>query len=324
MIKLWPLNETSVQLMKTVVAFFKLIRWPNLVFILLTQCLFYFCVYRSLVVDPLHVHNYRLFGLLCLASVLIAAAGYIINDYFDLQIDAINKPQKVVVDKLVKRRWAIIWHLILSGAGILISIYVSYKSGSKVIAAANLICVLLLWFYSTTFKKRNLSGNIIIAALTAWVIVVIYFFCGAGIDLWPNHVAPYDAKRFFSFTILYAGFAFIVSLIREVIKDMEDRFGDAKYHSRTMPIVWGIQTSKVFTGVWLVVCIAGLLLVQLYAWQLGWWIIAVYTLFCIVLPLLLILHKLYRAITPQDFHRLSTLIKLVMLAGILSMLFFVF
>ena len=91
-----------------------------------------------------------------------------------------------------------------------------------------------------------------------------------------------------------------------------------------MPMCWCLQTSKVFTGVWLVVCIAGLLLVQLYAWQLGWWLIAVYALVCIVLPLLLILRKLYRAITPADFHRLSTLIKLVRLAGILSMLFFVF
>ncbi|MBC7867066.1 MAG: geranylgeranylglycerol-phosphate geranylgeranyltransferase [Gloeobacteraceae cyanobacterium ES-bin-316] len=310
--------------MKLVAAFFKLIRWPNLLFIALTQGLFYFCVFeKTLLSGPASPADF-LFYMLVAASVMIAAAGYIINDYFDLHIDAINKPGKVVVDKILKRRWAIVWHWLLSGAGLLLSFYISYKLGNWIIFLANTGVVLLLWFYSTTFKKRILSGNIIIAALTAWVIVVVYFFCGADIEVWPQQPTSFDAKRFFKFTILYAGFAFIISLIREVVKDIEDMEGDARYHCRTMPIVWGVPTSKVFTAVWLVVCIAALAIVQLYAWQLGWWFITIYTVVLIILPLVFILRNLYKATVPADYHQLSSLVKFVMLAGILSMLFFIF
>lgn len=309
--------------MKLFAAFFKMIRWPNLFFIALTQSLFYFCVFENLLKVNLGQQVHIQFYFLLAASVFIAAAGYIINDYFDLSIDAVNKPQKVVIDRVIKRRWAIVWHWILSGLGLLLSLYISYKIGSWIIALANVLVVFVLWFYSTTFKKKLLTGNIIIAALTAWVIVVVYFFCGAHISLWHVDTAAMGA-RFFKFTVLYAGFAFMVSLIREVIKDIEDMEGDARYGCQTMPIVWGIPTSKVFTAVWLVVCIAALSIVQLYGWQLGWWIICIYTIVLVILPLIYILRGLYKAGTPADYHRLSTIIKMVMLAGILSMLFFIF
>ena len=101
-------------------------------------------------------------------------------------------------------------------------------------------------------------------------------------------------------------------------------YGDAKYDCKTMPVVWGVPATKVFVAVWIVVCIALLAIVQLYAWQSGWWISAVYSIVLIILPLVFILKDLYKAIIPANYHRLSTLIKLVMLTGILSMLFFKF
>ncbi len=310
--------------MKVIAAFFKLIRWPNLFFIALTQTLFYFCVFEQLLLDPsLHPQNHSLFYLLVTASVLIAAAGYIINDYFDLQIDIINKPQKVVVDKIIKRRWTIVWHWVLSGIGLLLSFYVSRQVGNWVIGIANVICVLLLWFYSTTFKKKLLSGNVIIAALTAWVIIVVYFFCGASFNIWARSNNNFNEPKFFKLTILYAGFAFIVSLIREVIKDLEDKEGDAQYKCKTMPIGWGVPATKVFTAVWLVVAIAALSIVQLYAWQSGWWWIVLYSVVLTIVPLIIILKRLYVANSAAEYHRLSTGIKLVMLTGILSMLFFI-
>ncbi len=140
--------------MKLIAAFFKLIRWPNLFFIALTQCLFYFCVFETMLNQPGYDHKHFLFYLLIVASVTIAAAGYIINDYFDLQIDAVNKPSKVVVDKIVKRRWAIIWHWFLSGIGILLSIYISYRIGNWLIAVANV-------------AARNLVNN-----SHAWLVVL--------------------------------------------------------------------------------------------------------------------------------------------------------
>lgn len=313
--------------MRVIGSFFRLIRWPNLLFIVLTQWLFYFVVIRSLQFEPysLNPRHHLLFYLLMSASIFIAAGGYAINDYFDLQIDTINKPHKVVVDRILKRRWIIVWHLVLSTAGIVISLYISFRTGYWIIAIANTICVLLLWFYSTHFKKQLLTGNLVISALTAWVIIVVYFFAGAGLlnyNGWHSDVWLFDIRKLYKLTIVYAGFAFIMSLIREVVKDMEDLYGDAQYQCRTMPLVWGIPVSKMFVAVWIVVCSAALFIIQLYMWQSGWWIDALYTALLIAVLLLYILRKLYRAQKPEDYHKLSNDIKWVMLTGILSMLFF--
>src|SRR4051812_3369985 len=117
--------------MKLVTAFFRLIRWPNLVFIVVTQLLFYYCIVVPIIQSPndtfFSFHN---FILLIIASVLIATAGYIINDYFDLNIDQVNKPQKLVVDKIIKRRWTILMHILLSLIGICLGFYIDLKYGS--------------------------------------------------------------------------------------------------------------------------------------------------------------------------------------------------
>jgi len=89
-----------------------------------------------------------------------------------------------------------------------------------------------------------------------------------------------------------------------------------------MPIAWGVQSTKVFVAVWLVVLIAMLLTVQFYVLILKWWWSAAYSLLLIIVPLIYIFKLLLSAKTSKDYHRLSTLIKMVMFAGILSMLFF--
>jgi 4-hydroxybenzoate polyprenyltransferase len=309
--------------MKLLAAFFRLMRWPNLVFIIITQLLFYFCVYHPLLKEQPHQEIPFLFFLLIAASVCIAAAGYIINDYFDIRIDAINKPKRVVINKFIKRRWAIVWHWILSIIGILISVYVSYKIKVWPIALINLLCVFALWFYSTTFKKKLLVGNLMIAALTAWVILVVYLFAGADLFSLKGFAANtenFNVRRFFKFTLLYACFAFVTTLIREVVKDLEDMEGDRKCDCNTMPIAWGVPATKVFVAVWIVVTIAALAIVELYAWQSGWWFAALYILLLIMFPAILLIKKLYAATSSKDYHILSNIIKLIMLFGILSML----
>ncbi|SRR5258708_2879065 len=305
-------------------AFFRLIRWPNLVFIFLTQLLFYYFIllpaygadilllpHREPKLSPL------LFYLLSASSILIAAAGYAINDYFDLNIDRVNKPQRMVVEKVIKRRWTILWHWILSGIGMLLSFYVSWKIRNPIIAAANLGCVVLLWFYSTTFKRKLLIGNIIISLLTAWVILVL-FVCEARITSDGRY--QQISSSIFKFAIVYASFAFIISLVREVIKDIEDRDGDEKYGCRTMPIVWGVNVAKVFAGTWLVVLIGALIIFQFYVLQKAWWQLILYSILLIDLPCVWLLRKLYEAQTREQYHLLSNVIKGVMLTGICSML----
>jgi 4-hydroxybenzoate polyprenyltransferase len=122
--------------------------------------------------------------------------------------------------------------------------------------------------------------------------------------------------------VIYSGFAFIISLIREVVKDIEDMHGDAKYGCRTMPIVWGVPASKMFVGVWLVVLILAIVIIHVYGLMQFWWVAPVYGLLTIVGPLVYMLLQFYKASTVEDYHRISQLIKLVMLTGILSMIFF--
>jgi 4-hydroxybenzoate polyprenyltransferase len=230
--------------MKLLVAFLRLIRLLNLLFIAATQVLFQYAIVQPILdqMDYQTLTNLQ-FSLLVLSSVLIAAAGYIINDYFDLNIDLINKPDKLVVEKHIRRRWAIFWHMGLSVLGILISLYLSWKTGAWWLGIANFGCVIALWFYSTTFKKKMLSGNIIISLMTAWVVLVIGLL---SLQMMTLRVGEHGTlivfgnlqSKLMRLTLLYAGFAFIISVIREVIKDMEDLPGDERYGCRTMPIVW--------------------------------------------------------------------------------------
>ena len=204
------------------------------------------------------------------------------------------------------------------------SLYVSFKTAEWLITAANVFCVAILLFYSTTFKRKLLSGNLIIAALTGWVILVVYLFGGADIfslQGWSAKVSNLNVPKFFKFTMLYTSFAFIMTLIREVIKDLEDMEGDRKYNCETMPIVWGVPAAKIFTAVWIIVCVAVLAVLQLYAWQSGWWWATIYIFLLIVLPMVVLLQKLYKATTAAHYNALSKIVKIVMLAGILSMLF---
>ena len=311
--------------MKILIAFFQLIRSLNLFFIVLTQALFYYCIFPfSFGPQPgiRQILTPQYFWLLSLSSVLIAAAGYIINDYFDLNIDQVNKPGSIVIDRVIKRRWTIVWHWVFSFAGVALSMYVGWKLREDfMIGISNAGCVLMLLLYSTTFKRKLLIGNIIISLLTAWVIMMMFV---AEWQIYTINVPEHRdvMSRLFKLAVVYSGFAFIISLVREVVKDIEDMEGDERYGCRTMPIVWGVNVSKMFVAVWLVVLIASILIMQVYVLQYRWWWSVLYCAVLIVGPLVWILKELYPATLKADFHRLSGAIKFVMLTGILSMLFF--
>jgi 4-hydroxybenzoate polyprenyltransferase len=311
--------------MKLLGAFFKLIRYPNLVFIALTQVLFYYCI--LLPTHQKHPESIISLGekeliILIVSSLCIAAAGYIINDYFDLNIDKVNRPDRLVIEKMIKRRWAILWHFSLSATGLALSFYLGWRINNPLPGIFNTIAVILLWFYSTTFKKQILIGNLIISLLTAWVVIVLYI-CEVKlniISISPPQLAYIN--DIFQAAVLYGGFAFILSVIREAVKDMEDIEGDSKYNCHTMPIEWGIRASKVYTAVWIFVLGAALMILSIFAVQIKWWWLGVYIIVTVLTPLYFIYRKLRTAMHSRDFGAISTLVKLVMLSGILSMLFF--
>src|SRR6185312_6028286 len=156
--------------MKAIVAFFRLIRWPNLLFIVLTQMLFRYFILSFVYVESHAGYeniklSHSLFYLLMIASVCIAGAGYIINDYFDINIDQVNKSGKVIIGKFIKRRAAILLHAILSLIGLALSMYVGYKLQNALIPFFNFLAILILLVYSSAFKKKLLIGNILISLL---------------------------------------------------------------------------------------------------------------------------------------------------------------
>ena len=313
--------------MRLIKAFLKLVRLQNLIFIALTQFLFYYCILLPLVESSGTAIslNEKHFFLLVMASVLIAAAGYIINDYFDVDIDQVNKPQQNVVDEILSRRWAILWHFILSGIGVLLSLYISWTTRLWYIVIGNLACVLLLFGYSVSLKRKLLSGNVLISVLTAWVVLILClseFHLAFRREIEPGWLVV--QSKIMRLGFLYAAFAFILSLIREAIKDMEDVKGDAKYGSRTMPIVWGINATKIYVAVWMIVLLALLVTIQVYVIRFHWWWAVGYTILLIILPLVHLFLKLFNAIASSQFHYLSNIAKTVMLTGILSMIFFYF
>ena len=309
--------------MKTFIHFLRLIRWPNLLFILLAETLFHFCIYKPLYPNAgLEVDTH--FYLILLTYLFIAAAGYIINDYFDINIDQVNKPKRVVVGSYISRRWVIFWHLLFSVLGIYISTIAFPFKEYWHIHLSNLLTILLLWFYSTNFKKDFLIGNVVISLLTAWSIAVVYFSKFTIQEITHPVISDTANFRFAKLMVVYSVFAFILTLVREALKDMEDMEGDKKFGCKTLSIVWGLKPTKVYISVWLIVVIACLAFIQLYVIPFGWWYSALYCLLFIIAPLAIVLIKLKTAYQSKDFSKLSTYVKIAMFAGIMSMLFFYF
>jgi 4-hydroxybenzoate polyprenyltransferase len=301
--------------MKLTGAFFRLIRWPNLLFIVLTQVLFYYCVYQPL----FDSNGEKELAWLIAASVFIAAAGYIINDYFDLNIDQINKPGKNVFATVINRRWAIIWHFVFSLAGIAATI-LAVGIHKWYLVLANIGCVALLWLYSTSFKRQLLVGNVVISLLTSWTVLILFFMFTEPSQAIVGH--DESITKLFRTAFLYAGFAFISSLIREAVKDMEDMEGDARYGCKTLPIVAGMRATKIYVTIWVVVLLAAMVILQVYILQFRWWLAIVYSVPFVIVPLIYFLAKLSKAHTSDDFSSLSNLSKMIMFSGILSMIFF--
>ncbi len=268
----------------------KLTRFWNLLIIGLAQ---YFTAFYLIGLKANVFFDLKFF-FLSTSTILIAAAGYIINDYYDVKIDFINKPNRVVIGRSITRRFAILFHVILSCTGILIGLIMSWR-----IAALNILSVFLLWFYSNNLKRLPFVGNFTVALLTGLSIYIVNIFFSTGNSL----------------VIIYASFSFFMTLVREIIKDMEDLKGDNTFGCRTLPIIWGMRKTKVLIySILSVFSITVLLLNQFYAG-----LPIYYFLIFLFLPLTWLLFRLIRADTTKDYAWLSNFCKIIMLLGILSM-----
>ncbi|GAB3250583.1 geranylgeranylglycerol-phosphate geranylgeranyltransferase [Larkinella harenae] len=276
-----------------VLGFLRLVRVQNLLIIVGTQ---YFA--RVTLVGPREnwtslLLDSKLF-LLSLSTVCIAAAGYIINDYFDIKIDIVNKPERVIIGRYLKRQIAMGAHQALNVLGVVIGFYLS-----KWVFVVNVLSVTLLWFYSAQFKRQPFIGNFIVAFLTALALIVLAVYYRQQVDL----------------LLIYALFSFVITLVREIIKDMEDVKGDARFGCRTLPIVWGLRRTKVVLYVIIATFIVSLFVIAhlLQNQQLFWMFVI------LLIPIAWLVYRLVKADTKRDFSYLSSLCKLIMLIGVVSM-----
>ncbi len=308
----------------------KLVRWQNLLIAAGTMILMRYSIIepllsrtgvmlindtRGFVPMTLQMEWYD-FAALVAAVVLITAAGYVINDYFDIRTDLINRG-KVIVGSKVSRRSAIMWHSILNIAGILAGIYVSWKSGYIWFGLLFVFVSGLLYFYSASYKREFLIGNLIVSFLTAMVpfLVIVFEWPALKKFYLPLAVEMPDLTFLLWWIGSYSFFAFITTLSREIIKDIEDFEGDKAFGRNTLPVLLGIRASKLLAS-----ALMGITAVSLYiVWYLflNDKITLIYLSVAICLPLLFNIVYLFRASTVKDLHLSSTIMKAVMLSGIL-------
>jgi 4-hydroxybenzoate polyprenyltransferase len=301
----------------------RLIRLPNILIIILTQFLLRYGILKTFLFsgDGSGMSGLLDFSLLVLTTILIAIGGYIINDYFDIRIDHINRPDKLVIDKLVSSRAAIILHLIVTSIAVLAGIFIAFRVDSMSFGFIFPSLAVLLWLYSARYKRSLLWGNLIIAFLSALVIFIVWLFEFLNLRLYPANFSAVltNFKSVNQIVIAYGLFAFLTTLFREIIKDMEDLDGDKEYMLRTIPIIIGIRKTKYIIASIIIVTILLLIYGQIVVFRLDMTIVFWYLLFVVQIPFLFLLYKLWKARDKEDYHYLSNLSKLIMLAGILSM-----
>ncbi len=294
--------------------YLKLIRYQNLLLLAFMQLIFRygFLKFQNI---PLALNHFQ-YGLLVLSTVLIAAAGYIINDILDQETDYDNRPNSVIVGKSISEKAAYNLYFVLNIVGVGIGYYLANVIQKPSFAGAFIIVSATLYMYSTSLKQMLLIGNIIVALLLSFSVLIIGLF-----DLLP---ATYDGNRaemgiLFSMLIDYAVFAFILNLIREIVKDTEDVDGDYNQEMSTLPIAIGVhKTSKVIFGLAILAVLILFWYINTYLMENKLYYAVIYGLVFVIAPMIFFLVKIWNAKTKEEFHLQSTVLKWVIFFGILS------
>ena len=300
-------------------AFLNLIRWKNLLMIALIQVLIKYALFDA-DFGVTTTFNWKGFGLLVLATLFIAAAGYIINDIFDVETDTVNHPEKTIIGKRISEKNAYNFYAAFTVAGVGLGFYLSNMIGKPGFAAVFILVAALLYVYASSLKQMTLVGNIVVALVVALSLLIVGIY-----ELVPAMTEQNRPTQVTFFRILldYALFAFVITLIREMVKDIEDIDGDFNAGMKTLPIQIGRERSGKVVFVLSFLPIIGVIfyiVTFLYKQPVA----VGYFLLMILAPLLFFSVKSFQAESKQDWHRLSVILKIVMLTGILSLLLYPF
>lgn len=301
--------------------FLQFLRLPNLIIVALTQYLLYFLLLRPYFETyqiPLSLDAFHFF-LLVLTTILIAASGYVINDILDYKIDQFNKPEKVFINNQISisRAWQLYYFII--GLGGVISIYLAIHVNQFPLFFIYPIAVFLLWAYSKYFKKGVLIGNIIVSVFCAFVAGIVLFAERKAFFLLNEQ----NEEIGFRVGLLFGGyllFAFLSTMFREIIKDIEDIEGDRKMNCRTLPIISGIKVSKIIAFSFGIILFILIIFFNLWLFENNEFFGLLYSILGIVFPLGFAFWKLKSAESQKQFHQLSQLSKFIMLSGLILLI----
>ena len=324
--------------MQKIIAFLSLIRLQNLFIVALCQYFIRFAFTKTFL--PFPALNDLEFFFFVFTTISIAASGYIINDIYDVETDKINKSGKLIIGEIIKAETAIIFYFLLNTIALFSGIYLAIIIGKPLYSLIFVYCIFFLWRYSRSMKKAFLIGNLHVGILTALVLINTALF-----DIIPNIHFPGNesGRMILKIILVYSLFSFFLTLIREFVKDIEDKEGDIAINAKTLAIVLGVKKTKV-----IIFCLSFVVLVIVGFWQyfqlqiiflnsIKWdgevyesvliWgtdrFAIIYTAILQTILLLFVL-RLYNSRTKKDFYYLSQLCKIIMLVGICSIPFFTY
>ncbi len=298
--------------------YLKLIRFQNLLFIALVQIFVKFGLFYAMGVETT-LDTFQ-FALLVIATLCIAAAGNIINDIYDVEIDKINKPKKVLINKKISERTANRLFIVLNVIGVAIGFYLANSIGKSSFAALFIVLSALLYLYASYLKGMLLIGNLLISFLVAMSLIIVALF-----DLLPAITAQNQTVQSAVFKIVlhYALFAFFINLIREIVKDLQDINGDKNGGMNTLAIALGRKRTILIVFILGVFMVLGVVL-YMYEYLYNQQVILLYFLFAIVAPLMYFCVKAWSAETLKEYTFLSNFLKIIMFLGICSIPLFSF
>ena len=299
--------------------FLNLIRWKNLLLIAFVQILIKYALLEPFEVVKFTLNDFG-FGLLVLATLCIAAAGNVINDIYDVETDFVNKPNKVIVGNSISEKTTFNMYIVLTIIGVGVGFYLSNLIGRSGFSAIFVIISALLYIYATYLKQTLLVGNIVVSFLAAMSLLIVGLF-----ELLPVITDQNQETQLTFFKIIfdYAIFAFMINLLREMIKDIEDINGDYKVEMKTLPIIIGRERAlKIIFALSIVPLLAVIYYTITYLYK--HYIAVGYFLIFIIAPLLYFTIKSFSAETKKEINFLSAFLKIIMLFGVMSLLLYPF
>ncbi|WP_196890276.1 geranylgeranylglycerol-phosphate geranylgeranyltransferase [Aureivirga sp. CE67] len=295
--------------MNKIIAFLSFIRWKNLLIMIVMQLFFKFGI-DSIELN-LNSLSYSVFFLLIFATFFIAAAGNLINDYFDIECDKINKPRKSLILDIFDRKSILKLYTVLNIFGFISGLGISIVIGKPLYSFIFLGIILILFLYSKFLKKTLILGNFLIALLLSISVILVPLF-----EQIPFHFS----NKIFDIIFNYALFVFIFNLFREIIKDIEDIDGDYKIGAKTLPIILGRKRAKNISLLFAGASLYQILDLSFNVFETTFEIKTLFVIF-IFLPIMIVMYKTTLAEKKSEFRKISNYIKIILAIGVFSILF---